>query len=145
MQAPSRPLRPALTAIGVLAALGSGCAKVAAPATPPKIVTVQCALAQKGADITAVFIIVPHGSDVVMANEPRAPRGALEVTKFEYQMAFPETPGWSASRLVLNRYDGKLEWELGDPPYSEDNGFTVRKGNSFNIWKCSEMKRAPLF
>ena len=139
MSALSRFRPVAITAVLMAVVVSGGCGGVA----PKQPVRAQCAL-DGAADNTLVFIIDPAKGTAVIANLPDAPTGTLEVTPFEYRMNFKTQGRVWGGRAVLNRYDGTLEREFGEPPYSTD-GITVKSGNILQNWKCAAMKEAPLF
>lgn len=108
-----------------------------------ELVQVECKL--DGNDVSLVLLLEPAQSKVTAANLDGNPTGQLSKGDYVYEMSFPARPGLYASYAVLNRYDGRMERELGQAPFSIDHGLTIRKGNVFQIWQCTRAGAEPRF
>ncbi|MGN7839257.1 hypothetical protein [Stenotrophomonas sp. 22385] len=96
--------------------LVAGCARSELDFTPPH--RTQMACAHEGDSQRPMILIVDTGSsEVIWANGEGTPRGSLHVTKYSYALEFRSRSGALVSSARINRFDGRMEREVGQAPF----------------------------
>lgn len=121
--------------LGLLAL--TSCTK--APVPPSTSFKLVC----RNGDQQLVFLMDTLTHTAVLANLPGAPKGTFTTTDYEYHLAFPQTGRVRAGEAVVNRYDGEMIRELGNPPFKLDQ-FDTPKDNLLFFWKCKREEAKPL-
>lgn len=110
-----------------------------APAPPSTAFKLVC----KSGPQQLVFLMDTVSKTTTLANLPGAPKGTFTTTDYEYRLVFPQTGRVSAGEAVVNRYDGEMIRELGNPPFKLDP-FDTPKDNLLYYWKCKREEAKPL-
>lgn len=137
-----RALRvPALSATAALALLG-GCDRPRPDMDPPRRVQLRCTPAVGGAPL--VFVLDTGRRDVVWANGPEAPIGALTVSPHAYDFVFKAPAVERAWTAEVNRYDGRMtrRVEPGPPPGPE---VASPPPPPPEAWACAPQTPGPAF
>ena len=127
----------ALTAVGLTMA---ACEKAQQNLEPPRVVQLACKLPQAGASM--VFIIDTGRERVEWANAPARAVGTVETTDRQYRLHFSRTAQTYEWMSIINRYDGAMQREVGNPPFLRADG-AVGSGNISQTWTCALQKTGP--
>lgn len=127
-------------AVIFVAILLVGCAKPPPPSSDPVAAfKLEC----RNQDSLLVFILDPKNQVVTMGNITEQPKGTFTTSSYEYYMRFPRGGRMHANDARVNRYDGEMEREFGEPPFLT-GGVLTKNENTFQIWQCKRFEAKPI-
>lgn len=119
--------------------LVAACTKPSAPAPDP-MRAFQLDCRKEGRPL--IFILDPKSRTVTVANVPMQPTGTFTASSYEYYLRFAATNQMHASVARVNRYDGRMEREIGRPPFLTGD-IVPKDGNTLQVWQCQRSEARP--
>jgi hypothetical protein len=90
-----------------------------------------------GFDIHIIFTPETNNAELVLSQS--SVKGKSLISEHHYRFEFPKTSTRQETHIVVNRYNGKLEWEIGEPPF---NNFNIGNITSSGTCKLSKAQKA---
>lgn len=92
--------------------------------------------------IVHFYFVFDDSSDSVkqfFSNTAKIRYGKYEKTDTNYKFHFPKGEGFYETRVFIDRFSGKMNWESGSPP------FGANLNNSYLKAQCKKILNKPLF
>ena len=110
------------------------------PAKPPTDLPFKLECRKDGAVL--IYLLDPKTAVATLANVDGQPKGTWSASEFQYDMHFPKDGPMVENQARVNRYDGEMQREFGEPPFLTGDLFS-KKGNVFQIWQCKRSEAKP--
>jgi len=94
-----------------------------------------CAM-KRNVEIHIIFNSNKSDAELVLSDS--SVKGTSSTSEHHYKFTFPETNTRRETYVVINRYNGKLEWEIGEPPF---NSFNMGNLTNTGICKITKVKK----
>jgi hypothetical protein len=117
----------------------SACARPTAAPDPHAPFKLEC----RNEGQPLIYILDPKTRTVTMANMAMQPKGIYTASAYEYYIRFKGTNQMHANEARVNRYDGRMTREFGEPPFLTDEIFG-KPGNVLQSWQCKRSEAKPI-
>jgi hypothetical protein len=124
---------------GLCLLLLTGCEEVLPSSDPPVLTQLRCT--RPGTLKPLVFVLDSGRRTVEWANGKGTPGGTLAISDHEYRLDFGKIDGVRASNAVVDRYDGRMELQMGPGPIS--TAVAPKALNARQTWTCRREAEGP--